>query len=98
MLTEDYLFVSQVLEEEKQEIQLLIANNTDRRYEFQPIITNQKSFKEHSYTFLDTSEDMVFLFISIFFILWSTSVKSSLNKLFIIDIVDNINFDFFLFL
>ena len=66
LLTEDYLFVSQVLEEEKQEIQLLIANSTDRRYEFQPIVTNQKSFKEHSYTFLDTSEDMVFLFINNF--------------------------------
>ncbi len=66
LLTEDYLFVSQVLEEEKQEVQLLNAKSTDKRYDFSPIVTNQKSFKDHSYTFLDTSEDMVFLFINNF--------------------------------
>lgn len=66
LLTNKYLYVSQVLDQETQEVQLLHALSTARRYEFEPIVTNQHSFKEHSYSFLDTTEDMVFLYINNF--------------------------------
>ena len=66
LLTSKYLYVSQVLDQETQEVQLLHAKSTDKKYEFSPIVTNQQSFKEHSYSFLDTTEDMVFLYINNF--------------------------------
>lgn len=66
MLTKNYLFVAQVVDQERQEVMLLGANSADKYYNFQPIETNTKFFKEHSYTFLDTSEQSVFLHINHF--------------------------------
>jgi len=66
MLTKNYLFVAQVVDQESQEVSLLVANSTYKKYEMQPIETNTKRFKEHSYTFLDTSEGTVFLHINHF--------------------------------
>ena len=66
MLTKDYLFVAQVVDQEVQEVTLLAANSAQKTYELQSIETNSKTFKEHSYTFLDTSEGAVFLHINHF--------------------------------
>jgi hypothetical protein len=66
MLTKDYLFVAQVLDQEVQEVTLLAANSSHKNYEFQSIDTNSKTFKEHSYTFLDSTEGAVFLHINHF--------------------------------
>lgn len=54
------------MHQESQEVMLLSAKSTDKIYSFQPIETNSKLFKEHSYTFLDTSEGAVFLHINHF--------------------------------
>jgi hypothetical protein len=66
MLTKDYLFVAQVLDQESQEVVLLVSKSNLKNYELEPIVTNQKKFKEHSYTFLDTTEGSVFLHINHF--------------------------------
>lgn len=66
MLTKDYLFVTQVVDQEAQEVTLLAANSLHKNYEFQPIETDSKTFKEHSYKFLDSSEGAVFLHINHF--------------------------------
>ncbi len=66
MITKHYLFVAQVLDQESQEVVLLGANSAKKDYDFQSIETNQKKFKEHSYTFLDTTEGSVFLHINHF--------------------------------
>ena len=66
MLTKDYLFVAQVIDQESQEVTLLATNSAQKNYELQSIETNSKTFKEHSYTFLDTSEGAVFLHINHF--------------------------------
>lgn len=66
MLTKNYLFVAQVVDQENQEVSLVAANSTHKFYDFQPIQTNTKTFREHSYTFLDASEGSVFLHINYF--------------------------------
>ena len=66
MLTKDYLFVAQVVDQEVQEVTLLASNSAQKFYDLQSIETNSKTFKEHSYTFLDTSEGAVFLHINHF--------------------------------
>jgi hypothetical protein len=44
---------------------LLVANPTERSYDFKTVDTNvQKRYREHSYTFLDTTEGSVFLNIN----------------------------------
>jgi len=66
MLTKNYLFVAQVVDQETQEVSLLAGNSTNKLYDLQPIETNTKRFKEHSYTFLDANEGSVFLHINHF--------------------------------
>ena len=66
MLTKDYLFVAQVIDQEIQDVSLLVTNSSSKLYNLQSIETSTKSFKEHSYTFLDTSENSVFLHINHF--------------------------------
>jgi hypothetical protein len=66
MITKDYLFVAQVIDQEIQEVTLLAAKSSNKNYEFQSIETNSKTFKEHSYTFLDSTEGAVFLHINHF--------------------------------
>jgi len=66
LLTKNYIFVAQVVHQETQEVMLLSANSAEKLYNFQPIETNSKLFKEHSYTFLDTSDGSVFLHINHF--------------------------------
>lgn len=65
-MTKNYLFVAQVVHQESQEVMLLSSNSADKFYNFQAIETNSRLFKEHSYTFLDTSEGSVFLHINHF--------------------------------
>ena len=66
LLTKDYLFVAQVIDEEAQDLVLLVAKSNEISYKFQPIDLNMKKFKEHSYTFLDTSANSVFLHVNHF--------------------------------
>jgi hypothetical protein len=66
MLTKDYLFVSQVADQELQEVSLLATKSSLKQYGFQTIETTSKSFKEHSFSFLDTTESTVFLHINHF--------------------------------
>ncbi len=66
MLTKNYLFVAQVIDQEEQEVTLLEANSKDIKYEFNQIDLNNSKFKEHSYTFLDASENSVFLHVNHF--------------------------------
>lgn len=66
MITKNYLFVAQVVDQESQEVMLLGASSHEKIYNLAPIETNQERFKEHSYTFLDTSEGSVFLHINHF--------------------------------
>jgi hypothetical protein len=66
LLTDNYLFVAQVVDQEAQEVVLLVANSTDSSYTFETMETNKKKFQEHSYTFLDHSENSVFLNINHF--------------------------------
>jgi len=66
LLTKSYLFIAQVLDQEDQEVMLMVANPKDKNYNFQPIELSQNSFKEHSYTFLDTSENSVFIHVNHF--------------------------------
>jgi Sortilin, neurotensin receptor 3, len=66
MLTNEFIFVAQVVDQESQEVNLLASNSNHKNYDFQQIQTNAKTFREHSYTFLDTSEGTVFLHINHF--------------------------------
>ena len=66
LLTGHYLFVAQVVDQETQEVLLLGSKSTHKEYDLQPIETNQKSFLEHSYTFLDTTLHSVFLHMNHF--------------------------------
>lgn len=60
------MFVAQVVDQEEQEVMLLLANSNEKSYEFKSITISSNKFREHSYTFLDTSEDSVFLHINHF--------------------------------
>jgi hypothetical protein len=66
LLTKNYIYVAQVVDQEDQEVALIVAKSDEKYYNFQTIETNQKRFKEHSYTFLDTSQQTVFLNINHF--------------------------------
>jgi hypothetical protein len=66
MLTKNYLFVAQVVDQSAQEVMLLTANSQDVVYDMKPIETSSSKFREHSYTFLDTSEESVLLHINHF--------------------------------
>ena len=66
LLTEDYLFAAQVVDQELQEVSLLVADPNLHSYSFEPIIINNGRFIEHSYTFVDTTEGSVFLHINHF--------------------------------
>jgi len=66
LLTKDYLYVAQVIDQEIQEVTLLVAKSEEKLYNLQPIQTNRSKFSEHSYTFLDTRQDSVFLNINHF--------------------------------
>ena len=64
LLTQNDLYVSEVIDQEKQIVQILHADANQLRYEFEPIITNQNKYMEHSFNFLDTSEDIMFLYMN----------------------------------
>jgi hypothetical protein len=64
LLTKHYLFVAQVVDQESQEVMLLSSKSNEKYYNLQPIETTSKIFREHSYTFLDTSDISVFLNIN----------------------------------
>ena len=64
LLTKDYLFVAQVADQEMQEVVLLVAKSTDKIYNFSTFDEMSKKFKDHTYTFLDYSENSVFLHIN----------------------------------
>lgn len=66
LLTENYLFVAQVADQELQEVMLLVSNSNSKNYTFETIHLNTGKFSEHSYTFLDTSENTVFLHVNHF--------------------------------
>ena len=66
LLTKNYLFVAQVVDQDLQEVMLLSSNSHDKLYNFQAIETTSKIFREHSYTFLDTQDISVFLNINHF--------------------------------
>ncbi len=66
LVTNHYLFVASVVDQEAQEVQLLGGKSTHFDYDLQPIETNQKSFLEHSYVFLDSTFHSVFLHINHF--------------------------------
>lgn len=66
LITQNYLFVAQVVDQEEQEVMLLIADSNKKDYIFDTISLSSNVFQEHSYTFLDTSEQTVFLHINHF--------------------------------
>lgn len=66
LLTKDYLFLAQVVDQDSQEVMLLSANSKEKIYNFHNIELGLKKFREHSYTFLDTSESSVFLHVNHF--------------------------------
>lgn len=66
LLTDDYLFAAQVVDQELQEVSLLVTNASSDNYPFEPIVINNGKFMEHSYMFLDTTENSVFLHINHF--------------------------------
>jgi hypothetical protein len=67
MLTKNYLFVAQVVDQGAQEVMLLVADPHEKVLDFKSVDTNaHKKYREHSYTFLDTTEGSVFLHINHF--------------------------------
>jgi len=66
LLTNHYLFVATVSDQETQEVFLLGSKSTHFKYDFQLIETNLKTLYEHSYTFLDSTFHSVFLLINHF--------------------------------
>lgn len=59
LLTRDYLYAEQVVYQEEQEIMLLVSYSIRSHYHF-------SKFIDHSYTFLDTQQNSVFLHINQF--------------------------------
>ena len=66
MLTKNYLFVSQVIDHEEKEVSLLVCNPIEKRYNLKSIDLSQTKFREHSYSFLDTTENTVFINVNHF--------------------------------
>lgn len=64
LLSKNYLIVAKVVDANEQEVELLTASSTDYRYNFTPIQLGTRKFKEHSYTYLDTTENSIFLHIN----------------------------------
>jgi hypothetical protein len=64
MITKNYLFIAQVVDQAAQEVMLLVANSHEKVYDFKSVETNIKRYREHSYTFLDSTEGSVFLHIN----------------------------------
>lgn len=64
LLTENYLFVAQVVDVDEQEVMLLISDSRVKDYNFEFITLSSNKFKEHSYTFIDTTEKSVFLHVN----------------------------------
>ena len=65
-LTNHYLFVVSIADQATDEVILYGSKSTHFNYDFRIIETNQKSFLEHSYTFLDSTFHSVFLYINHF--------------------------------
>ena len=65
-LTNHYLFVASVVDQDTQEVLLLGGKSTHFNYDLIPIETNQKSYLEHNYIFLDSTFHSVFLHINHF--------------------------------
>ena len=80
LLNQNYIFVAQAFDQETQETRLLVANSTQSTYEFKEIDLSFKQFKEHSYSFLDSSENSVFLHVNHF------GDKSTYGHLYISDV------------
>ena len=55
-----------MLDQEDQEVMLLETNPKEKYYNLQPIDLSQTKFKDHSYTFLDTTENSVFIHVNHF--------------------------------
>ena len=66
MLTQHYLFVAQVVDQECQETKLLVSNSWSKEYVFHELEVGRNKFREHGYNFLDTSDGNVFLHINHF--------------------------------
>jgi hypothetical protein len=64
-LTKNYLYVAQVIDVETQDVNLLVAKSTDKKYNFEHVDVNS-NMDENSYSFLDASQDSVFLHINHF--------------------------------
>ena len=58
------MYLAQVLDQDTQEVMLLTANSNHKIYDFKHVELNNNKFSEHSYTFLDTSENSVFLHVT----------------------------------
>ena len=66
LITRDYLFLAQVVDQDSQEVMLLTANSNEINYNFRNIELGIRKLSEHSYIFLDTSENSVFLHVNHF--------------------------------
>jgi hypothetical protein len=66
LLTKDYLYVAQVVDQDTQEVNLLVSKSTSKYYRFNHVNVYSNRLTEHSYSFLDTSEQTVFLHINHF--------------------------------
>ena len=66
ILTNQYLFLAQVLDQDVQEVMLLTANSNEKSYNFQHVELGKNKLREHSYTFLDTSANSVFIHVNHF--------------------------------
>ena len=66
LLTKNYLFVEQTLDQDTKESKLLVSDSNAVKYDFKEIDLSFKKFKEHSYSFLDTSENSVFIHVNHF--------------------------------
>jgi hypothetical protein len=58
--------VAQVLDQDTQETKLMVANANSATYDFKELDLSFNKFKEHSYSFLDTSENSVFIHVNHF--------------------------------
>ena len=66
LLTFDFLFVAQLVDQESQEVVLLQANSKRPNYVFSQVSLPFKHLNEYSYTFVDTTEKSLFLSVNHF--------------------------------
>ena len=64
IITEQYIFVAQVIDEESQDVEMLVSNELLLFKKFTVASLPFKRFKEHSYTLLDASESSIFLHVN----------------------------------